>query len=68
MIVHRYYYYVKLQGKPHETTLNVMENEVYLSVRTIINIIEAQTTDIKMLRQQQPGIKYFQNKYPHLVW
>jgi hypothetical protein len=45
LIVCRYYYFIKVEERQYEKTLDLLENEIFLSKRTIIDII-AQTTNL----------------------
>lgn len=68
LIVCRYYYHVKMLERPFEKSLTILEEEIHLSQRTLINILNASQELLYNLRSNKPDIKYFRNKYPHLVW
>lgn len=68
MIICRYYYYIKIQGRQYDKALELLQDEVFLSVRTIIDIINRDRGQLKTLQQLKPDLKYFRTKYPFLNW
>jgi len=68
MIVCRYYFHVKIQGRQYEKALETLESEIFLSQRTIIDIINKNSLKLKELQQLKPNVKYFRAKYPFLNW
>jgi hypothetical protein len=68
LIVCRYYYFIKVEERQYEKTLDLLANEIFLSKRTIIDIIAANNNLLGNLHRTKPDIKYFRNKYPHIVW
>lgn len=70
LIICRYYYYIKIQGLNYPAALGKLENEIYLAQRTLINILMADSSRsvLKELHQTKPEIKYFRQKFPHIVW
>lgn len=70
LIICRYYYYIKIQGLNYPAALSRLENEIFLAQRTVINILMADSSRaiLKELHQTKPEIKYFRQKFPHMVW
>src|SRR6476620_11999031 len=68
MIVCRYYFHIKIQGRQYEKALETLEGEIFLSQRTLIDIINKNSLKLKELHQLKPNIKYFRAKYPFLNW
>lgn len=69
LIICRYYFHIKIMGRQYEATLEILEQqEIYLSQRTIINILNENSTLLRNLHNTKPDLKYFRNKYPHFVW
>lgn len=68
MIICRYYYHIKLRCEQYEKALEILEGEVYLAKRTIINIVNENCHQLKTLQQLKPELKYFRTKYPFMSW
>lgn len=69
LLIHRYYYYIKIVGKQYAATLETLEqDEMFLSQRTIINTVQENSKLLRELRDAKPVLKYFKNKYPFMVW
>jgi hypothetical protein len=67
LILHRHYYYIKIMSRQYGVTLKALEEEFFLSQRTITDIFQ-QSVLLKELNQMKPGVKYFKEKYPFMVW
>ena len=67
-IVHRYYYYVKVQERQYEKAIDLLQEEFDLARRTLIDIISRNTPLLKQLAQTKPDLKYFRAKYSYLTW
>ena len=68
LIICRYFYHVKINGVKYPQALAILQDEVYLAPRTIIEIISKENAHLKMLQQAKPDVKYFQKKFPHFNW
>lgn len=68
LIVCRYYYYIKLQERQYEKTLELLRDEVFLAERTLVDIINRHSGQLKELHKMKPDLKFFRSKYPHLNW
>lgn len=69
LIVCRYYYHIKIAAMQYEATLQKLENEeIFLSQRTITDILNANSNLLRNLHNTKPDLKYFRNKYPHFIW
>lgn len=69
-IVHRYYYYVKLQPKPLEYSyiIKTVAEEFDLSYHRIIVVIQKNTDELKKIIATKPSKKDLQTLYPYLLW
>jgi hypothetical protein len=67
LLAHRHYYYIKIERRQYQDTLNILENEFFLCQRTIVDVF--QRNDIlKYLNAKKPEKKYFKEKYPWMMW
>lgn len=64
----RYFFYGSSKNKCYEEILRMLVGEFYLSPATISAIIMDRTEQLQMLKQKQPTLFYFQNRWPHLKW
>lgn len=69
-LVSRYFYYGNFFDRKfsYEFIINKVATEFYLSPVTVPEIIEANYNLLVKLKKEQPAIKYFKEKWPHLVW
>jgi hypothetical protein len=69
-LVSRYFYYGNFFDRKfsYEFIIKKVASEFYLSPVTVPDIIEANYNMLVKLKKDQPGIKYFKDKWPHLVW
>lgn len=67
-LIHRYYFLVKLEGRQYLAALEQLENEFYISQRTITDIISEESAKLRQLHANKPEAKYFKSIYPHLTW
>lgn len=67
LLLHRYYYYVKIVRRQYQDTLDLLQAEFFLSQRRIVDIIQASDRH-KELNMLRPDVKYFRQQYPHWVW
>jgi len=69
LLVHRYWYYVKIKGLNYPQTLDILENiEFFLTPGTIAWIIKCNFNVITELKAARPDAAYFKKKYPFMVW
>ncbi len=68
LIVCRHYYYTRIKELQYHRTLERLEKEVFLSKITIINIVAANNKLLKAINADKPGVKYFREKFPFMVW
>lgn len=66
-LAHRHYYYVKIARKQYGDVLAALVLEFHLTERTIVDILQ-KSEYLKILKQQNPDVKFFRKKYPHLSW
>lgn len=68
LLIHRYYYLVKIQGRQYQATLEQLEQELFIAQATIINNVSEERTLLKALNAQKPDVSFFKKKYPWIVW
>jgi hypothetical protein len=68
LIVARYYYYIKIQGRQYEATLELLQAEIFLSTYTLVDIIKKNAHQLRLLKTAQPDVKWFRSRYPFLTW
>lgn len=68
LLVCRYYYHIKIMGKQYVPTLKILEEEIFLTQRTITDALQKQQPLLKEMQATKPDVKYFRNKYPWMVW
>ena len=69
-LVSRYFYYGNFFDRKYsyEFIIKKVASEFYLSPVTVPEIIEANYNLLVKLKKEQPALKYFREKWPHLVW
>jgi len=65
-ICYRYYYYIKLHRRQYVDTLSHLENEFFISKKTIISILTQNVEFLKTL--QGVSIQNLRKRYPFFVW
>lgn len=68
LLVCRHYYYTRIMELQYQRTLEKLENELYLSQRTIIDIINNNHKLLSSINSQKPAAKYFRTRFPFMVW
>ncbi|RYF86953.1 MAG: hypothetical protein EOO03_11180 [Chitinophagaceae bacterium] len=68
LIVARYFYYVKIQGRQYEATLEILQHEFFLAKRTIIDIVQKNQPQLRLLNMAKRDVKHFRQQYPFLNW
>lgn len=69
-LVSRYFYYGNFFNRQYsyEFIIKRVASEFFLSPETVPDIIDNNYHLLIELKKEQPGIKYFKEKWPHLVW
>lgn len=69
-LVSRYFYYGNFFDRKYsyEYIIKKVATEFYLSPVTVPEIIEANYSLLVTLKKEQPALKFFKEKWPHLVW
>lgn len=69
-LISRYYYYGKFFDNKlkYDWIINTVAKEFWLSPVTVPEIIDDNFAVLANLKKQQPALKFFKEKYPHLVW
>lgn len=68
LLVCRYYFLVKIADYKYPKALAKLEEEIFLTQRTIIDTIQRNHALLKELHHTRPDVKYFKNKFPFFVW
>ena len=68
LIIHRYYYYSKIEEKQYENVLSELEKEFFLAPITIIHIVNANIEMLKNINKAKPQRGYFKGLFPFVVW
>jgi hypothetical protein len=68
LLVHRYFFYVKILGRQYEKTLQILESELFIAQHTIVNVMTQDKTLLKELNSAKPSVRYFKEKYPFINW
>lgn len=68
LLVSRYYYFVKLRGFQYHTTLKQLEKELFLTQRTITNILMGERAFLNELKKHNTDVPVFKKKYPFMLW
>lgn len=68
LLIHRYYYYVKVEKKQYPDVLSTLENELFIAKQTIVNMVAGNSSLLKELNTVKPVVSYFKKKYPFMVW
>lgn len=66
-LIDRYFYYGQ-QKLRYNYILDILSKEFFLSRITIPEVIEANFEKLSALKKQQPSLKYFKDRWPHLTW
>ncbi len=64
----RYFYYGSIKNKYYEEILRLLVCEFFLSPNTISFLIQNLTDQLQSLKQKDPPLYYFQNRWPHMKW
>ena len=69
-LVSRYFYYGNFFDRKYiyEYIIKKVATEFYLSPVTVPEIIEANYNLLVTLKKESPPLKFFKEKWPHLVW
>lgn len=69
-LVSRYYFYCKFFDNKlnYDWVINTVAKEFWLSPVTVPEIIDNSFETLATLKRSKPELKYFKEKYPHLVW
>lgn len=68
MILHRYYYYVRIQRKRYDDVLDELAKEFFLTCRRIIDIVSENAEKLNEINKNQLSIKDLKTAYPFFIW
>jgi hypothetical protein len=68
LLVHRYYFYVKIKNYRYEKCLEELEKDVFITAFTQTKILSACSELLSKIMQEQPSVKELANKFPRLNW
>lgn len=68
-LILRYYYYIKIQQVPYRNSMEYLENELFISQRTIVNrLFRAHSQFQEIFHKMKPTLKQLKEIYPHINW
>lgn len=67
-LIARYYYYAVINKKTINDVLEALETEFNLGTDYISDLLAANITAIKELRNKNPKKQWFARKWPYLKW
>lgn len=69
-LVARYYFYSKFHENKlaYNYIITTVASEFWLSPVTVPEIIDDNYESLIRLKKEQPSLRYFKDKWPHLVW
>ncbi len=68
MLIHRHYFWFKIKEVQYQRGLDNLGDEFFLTERTIIDIVQNNTSLLRQLKAINPDKKYFEKKYPFFNW
>ncbi|SEW02107.1 hypothetical protein SAMN05428988_1329 [Chitinophaga sp. YR573] len=68
LLICRYYYLVKISALQYQSALTRLENEFFLSERTIIDILAKNRDITRHFLTTKPSLKYLRDRYPSMTW
>jgi len=69
-LISRYYYYGNFFEKKlsYNWIINTLAKEFWLSPVTVPQLIEDNFEMLIVLKKEKPALKFFKEKWPHIVW
>lgn len=68
LLLHRFYFKTRIQGKQYPTVLKELEKELFISVMQIQKIIQSKLTEILHIKKQQPSIQWLRKEWEFMNW
>jgi len=68
LLLYRYFWYGAYTKLRFEIVMTRLEDEFYISPRTIMNILSASSEQLRSIRNHPPTPEALKKKYPHLNW
>lgn len=68
LLISRYYYYVKVRRSQYKDALESLENELFITERRIVDVIQHNSKLLRELHEMKPDLQYFRGKYPFMRW
>lgn len=69
LIVHRYWYLIKIKDLNYPCALDQLKNEeFFLTQRTISLAIQSNFHILSEIKAIRPDVSFFRKKYPFMVW
>ncbi len=66
-LIDRYFYYGS-KRLSYSAVLETISREFFISAFTIPYLVSDYAAQLQKLKQEKPSLKYFKDKWPHLVW
>ena len=68
LLMHRYYFYVKIKRKQYQDTLDVLEKEFQLSQLRIVMCMNQNSKTLKEIFNSKPDVKFLKESFDWFVW
>jgi predicted transcriptional regulator len=69
LLLHRHFFYYKIKRVQYHIGLQALEQEFFLTERTIVDIVQNDNVVLKTLKSINPDdAKYFKRKFPFMNW
>ncbi|WPV66594.1 MULTISPECIES: hypothetical protein [unclassified Chitinophaga] len=68
-LLHRYYYYIKLQHKRYDAAVQELSKEFYIKNSNIIYRMQCNSDRLEtIMKKEQPDLRQLRLLYPWLTW
>jgi hypothetical protein len=67
-LVARFYYYTVFSKRCYEDILNRLSGEFFLTVQTVVNILQDNTGEVARHRKDATTVNHLRAQWPHLKW
>jgi hypothetical protein len=68
LLLHRFYFKGKIERKLYPDVLMELKKELFLSVRTIQDILQDKSEQVLEIKKLKPTAKELQKMFPFMVW
>jgi hypothetical protein len=68
LLLHRHYFYTKIKKYPYHLLLSSLESEFFLTQRTVMDIVQSNTTLLRRINTDKIESRELRRKYPAMNW